>query len=67
MPPKRIRLSMDQKIKLIEDSLKPGFDYKKAALNYGIGESSAYMSADKGVKNLKSKKSCKISKYGELW
>ena len=43
MPPKRICLSMDQKIKLIEDSLKPGFDYKKAALNYGIGESSAYL------------------------
>ena len=42
MPPKRIRLSMDQKIKLIEDSLKPGFDYKKVASNYGIAESSVY-------------------------
>ena len=70
MPPpaiKRIRLSMDQKIKIIEESLKPGFDCKKAALKYGISESSAYKIikqkasllsyADQGVKTLKSKKS----------
>ena len=34
--PKRIRLSVAEKAKIIEDSRKPGFDKKKIEKKYGI-------------------------------
>ena len=34
--PKRIRLSVAEKAKIIEDSRKPGFDKKKIEEKYGI-------------------------------
>ena len=36
----RMRLSLDQKVKLIEDSMQPGFSQAKAAREYGISTSS---------------------------
>ena len=38
----RVRLTLTQKKKLLEDSLKPGFDAVKAAKDYGIGLSTLY-------------------------
>ena len=40
--PVRVRLTLAQKKKLLEDSLKPGFDAVKAAKDYGIGLSTLY-------------------------
>ena len=36
LTPKRTRLSIKQKIKIIEDSKKVGFDKKKTMETYGI-------------------------------
>ena len=41
-PSKRIRLTFEQKKKLIEDSLKPGFEVQKAMKDFGIGRASIY-------------------------
>ena len=35
----RVRLSLDQKVKLIEESMQPGFNQAKAAKDYGISPS----------------------------
>ena len=35
----RVRISLEMKGKLIEDSKKPGFDRKKLIEKYGIGRS----------------------------
>ena len=37
--PNRIRLTLDQKQKIIEDSKKPGFNKAKVLEQYGIGRS----------------------------
>ena len=37
--PNRIRLTLDQKQKIIEDSKKPGFNKAKLLEQYGIGRS----------------------------
>ena len=36
----RVRLSLNQKVKLIEESMQPGFSQTKAAKEYGISKSS---------------------------
>lgn len=38
----RTRLDLDQKLKLIEDSMKPGFNISKAARQYGLSRSGIY-------------------------
>ena len=38
----RTRLDLDQKLKLIEDSMKPGFSIQKAAQEYGLSRSGIY-------------------------
>jgi hypothetical protein len=38
----RTRLDLDQKLKLIEDSMKPGFNISKTARQYGLSRSGIY-------------------------
>ena len=40
--PSRVRLSLEQKIKLTEEASKPGFNVHKAVKGYGIEKSTIY-------------------------
>lgn len=73
--PQRRRLSLKEKVKIIEDSKKPGFDKAKIIKEYGISrptiisllknQSETLKAVDSGIINDKSK-SLKISPLSEL-
>ena len=59
-PIKRVRLSLVQKKKLSEDSLKPDFDAVQAAKDLGIAKSTVYQILKQKDKILQSVNQAKI-------
>ena len=58
----RVRISLEMKGKLIEDSKKPGFDRKKLIEKYGIGRSAISNILKDQVEILKSLDSISVNK-----